>query len=220
MQAIASSGTFNIGFVTMPLVLNQLPWAGFFGFVWFLLLFLAGITSSVSLAQPTIAFLEDEFDINRERAVAIFGVVAFFLCQPCIFLLGRGVVDELDFWGGTFFLVVFATIEVILFVWVFGMENAWDEIHHGADLRLPRFYKWIIKYVTPLFLLFILGAWFWQEWAPIIMMKKVAPADRSYILATRLGLAALFIILALLVKIAWRRKRAIMAVRDTVREKG
>jgi len=207
MQAIARSGTFNLGFVTMPLVLNQLPWAGFFGFVWFLLLFLAGITSSVSLAQPSIAFLEDEFDITREKAVFYFGIISFILCQPCIFLLGRGVVDELDFWGGTFFLVVFATIEVVLFVWVFGMEKAWDEIHHGADLTLPRFYKWIIKYVTPLFLFFILGAWFWQEWMPIIFMKNVSPDCKPYILATRMVLLLLFVLLCLLVKIAWRRKK-------------
>ncbi|MFC1454348.1 sodium-dependent transporter [Verrucomicrobiota bacterium] len=207
MQSIVSSGTFNLGFVTMPLVLNQLPWSSFFGFVWFLLLFLAGVTSSVSLAQPSIAFLEDEFNINRKKAVGIFGVIAFILCQPCIFLLGKGVVDELDFWGGTFLLVVFATIEVILFAWVFGMDKAWDEIHRGADLKLPRFYKWIIKYVTPLFLLFILGAWFWQEWAPIIFMKNVTPDCRPYIMATRLALLGLFIVLCVLVKIAWRRKK-------------
>jgi SNF family Na+-dependent transporter len=207
MQEVARSGTFNLSFVTMPLVLNQLPWAGFFGFVWFILLFMAGVTSSVSLAQPSVAFLEDEFDIDRKKAIGIFGAVAFVLCQPGIFLLGKGVVDELDFWGGTFFLVVFATIEVILFAWVFGMDKAWDEIHHGADLRLPRFYKWIIKYVTPLFLFFILGAWFWQEWIPIIFMKNVTPECRPYILATRLGLVALFVVLCVLVKIAWRRQR-------------
>lgn len=207
MQAIASSGTFNLGFVTMPLVLKQLPLASLFGFLWFLLLFLAGITSAVSLAQPTVAFLEDEFDISRGRAVSYFGVIAFILCQPCIFLLGKGVVDELDFWGGTFFLVVFATIEVILFVWVFGMEKAWDEIHRGADLTLPRIYKWIIKYVTPLFLLFILGAWFWQEWIPIIFMKNTAQECKPYILATRIVLAFLLVALCILVKIAWRRKK-------------
>jgi hypothetical protein len=96
---------------------------------------------------------------------------------------------------------------VVLFAWVFGMEKAWDEIHHGADLTLPRIYKWIIKYVTPLFFFFILGAWFWQEWVPIIFMKNVAPACRPYILATRFGLLAVFILLCALVKIAWRRKK-------------
>ncbi|MDD4938867.1 MAG: sodium-dependent transporter [Candidatus Omnitrophica bacterium] len=208
IQSIARSGVFNLGFVTMPLVLNKLPLAQILGFIWFFLLFLAGITSSVSLAQPAVAFLEDEFDINRKKAVIIFGAVCFLLCQPAIFFLGNGVVDELDFWGGTFFLVLFATIETILFAWVFGMEKAWDEIHRGADMRVPRIYKFIIKYITPLFLLFILGMWLWQEWLPIIFMKNVSPQSKPFILGTRLGLLFIFVTLGVLVKIAWGRKRA------------
>ena len=206
IRSIAQSGVFNLGFVTMPLVLNKLPWPQLFGFFWFFLLFLAGITSSVSLAQPAVAFLEDEFNIKRKRAVPIFGVVSFILCQPAIFLLGRGVVDELDFWGGTFFLVVFATIETVLFVWVFGMDRAWEEIHKGADMTIPQVYKFIIKYITPLFLFIILGMWFMQEWLPIIMMKNVQGPDKPFIFATRLGLLLVFIILAILVKIAWRSR--------------
>jgi len=204
---IAKSGVFNLGFVTMPLVLNKLPQAEIFSFLWFFLLFLAGITSSVSLAQPAVAFLEDEFNINRKKSVSIFGAVAFILCQPAIFFLSRGVVDELDFWGGTFFLVLFALIETILFAWVFGMEKAWDEIHKGADMRVPHIYKFIIKYITPSFLLFILGMWFFQEWLPIIFMKNVSSADKPFILATRIGLFSLFLILAILVKIAWNKRK-------------
>ncbi len=207
MQTIARSGVFNLGFVTMPLVLNKLPLAAIFGFLWFALLFLAGVTSSVSLAQPAVAFLEDEFDINRKKAVSIFGAVAFLLCQPAIFFLGRGVVDELDFWGGTFFLVLFATIEVVLIVWVFGIENAWEEIHKGADMRIPRVYKFIIKYITPLFLFVILGMWLWQEWLPIIFMKNVSLANQPFIMGTRIGLAGIFLVLGILVKIAWRKRR-------------
>ena len=207
IQSIARSGVFNLGFVTMPLVLNQLPLAQILGFFWFFLLFLAGITSSISLAQPAVAFLEDEFDINRKKAVFIFAAITFLLCQPAIFWLGKGVVDELDFWGGTFFLVLFATVETILFAWVFGMEKAWDEIHKGADMRVPGIYKFIIKYITPLFLFFILGMWFWQEWLPIIFMKNVSSLNRIFILGTRIGLLSIFLLLAILVKIAWRRKR-------------
>src|SRR3989338_8867100 len=206
IQTIAQSGTFNLGFVTMPLVLNKMPLAPLMGFLWFFLLFLSGITSSVSLAQPAVAFLEDEFNLTRKRAVMIFGAAAFLLCRPAIFFLKNGVVDELDFWGGTFCLVLFATVEVILFSWVFGMEKAWAEVHHGADMEVPRAYKFIIKYVTPLFLLTILGAWFYQDWLKVILMESVAPENRIYVLATRLGLLAMFITLAVLVKLAWKRK--------------
>ncbi|MDD5432956.1 MAG: sodium-dependent transporter [Candidatus Omnitrophica bacterium] len=207
IKQIAQSGVFNLGFVTMPLVLNKLPFAMLFGFSWFFLLFLAGITSSVSLAQPAVAFLEDEFDISRKKAVAIFGAVTFLLCQPAIFFLKNGVVDELDFWGGTFFLVLFATIETILFAWVFGMGKAWDEIHKGADMRIPKIYKFIIKYITPSFLFFILGMWLWQEWIPIIFMKNVTAAAKPYILGTRVGLLFVFLVLAVLVRFAWKKKR-------------
>ena len=191
----------------MPLVLNQIPLSWMFGFFWFMLLFLAGITSSVSLAQPAIAFLEDEFDIDRSKAVAWFAVISFFLCIPGILFLSRGVVDELDFWGGTFCLVLFATVETILFAWVFGMDRAWEEIHHGADLRVPRIYKFIIKYITPTFLITILSWWFFKEWLPLIRMQNVSAENKIYIQATRIGLALLFLTIAILVKIAWRKKR-------------
>jgi SNF family Na+-dependent transporter len=205
--AIANSGAFNLGFVTMPLIFSHMPLSEFFGFLWFGLLFLAGVTSSVSLAQPAIAFLEDEFDISRKKAVLIFGLVTFTLCNAAIFFLGRGVVDELDFWGGTFCLVLFATIEVILFGWIFGIEKAWEEVHHGADMRVPGIYKYIIKYITPVFLLVVLSAWFFQEWLPIIKMENVPAENSPYVLATRIGLILLFLVLAGLVKIAWKKRK-------------
>jgi len=207
IHAIATSGTFNLGFVTMPSILNQLPWSEFFGFLWFALLFLAGVTSSVSLAQPAIAFMEDEFNLSRKKAVTIFGITTFILCQPAIFFLKNGVVDELDFWGGTFLIVLFATIETILFGWIFGIHKAWDEIHQGADLKIPKIYKFIIKYITPVFLLSILGMWLVQEWWPFIIMKNVSPENQIYVLSTRIGLVGIFIVLAFLVKLAWRKKR-------------
>ncbi len=203
---IANSGAFNLGFVTMPLIFGHMPFSEVFGFLWFGLLFLAGVTSSVSLAQPAIAFIEDEFNLTRKKAVALFGAVTFLLCNGAIFFLGKGVVDELDFWGGTFCLVLFATIEVILFGWIFGIEKAWEEVHHGADMRIPRVYKYIIKYITPVFLLVILAAWFLQEWLPIIGMSNVSDANRPYIMATRIGLILLFLVLAVLVKVAWKKR--------------
>lgn len=203
---IATGGAFNLGFVTMPLVCQKIAFGNIFGFMWFMLLFLAGITSSISLAQPAIAFLEDEFNLSKKKVVWIFGVAVFILCQPAIFLLGRGVVDELDFWGGTVCLVLFATVEAILFAWVFGMEKAWTELHVGSDITIPRIYRFIIKYITPLFLLLILGFWFWQDWRKIILMRDVSAENRPYILATRIGLLILIGLLALLVQRVWQRR--------------
>ena len=190
----------------MPFVLGHLDMASFFGFLWFALLFLAGLTSSISLAQPAIAFIEDEFDITKKKASAIFAVITFILCQPAIFFLARGVVDELDFWGGTFCLVLFGTIETILFGWVFGMDRAWTELHHGSDITIPKFYRFIIKYITPAFLIIILVSWLGQSGLATILMQNVNAEDKPYILATRVMLACLFATLLVFVWLAWKRK--------------
>jgi len=204
---IAGGGAFNLGFVTMPLILQKLAFGNVFGFLWFMLLFLAGLTSSISLAQPAIAFLEDEFNFSKRKASLVFGTVTFVLTQPVIFLLARGIVDELHFWGGTFCLVLFATVETILFGWVFGMEKAWTEMHIGSDITIPRIYRFIIKYVTPAFLLFILGFWFWQEWTPVILLKNVPAENVPYIVGIRLMLVGLFAVLAFLVWHSWQNKK-------------
>ncbi len=208
ISQIAAGGAFNLGFVTMPLVLQKMALGNVLGFMWFMLLFLAGITSSISLAQPAVAFLEDEFNLSKKRASIILAIVTYILCQPAIFLLGRGVVDELDFWGGTFCLVLFATIETILFGWVFGMDKAWTELHVGSDITIPRIYRFIIKFVTPAFLLLILGFWFAQQWVPTILLRGVPAENVKYIVATRLMLIGVFVMLAFLVRVVWRRRAA------------
>jgi NSS family neurotransmitter:Na+ symporter len=208
ISKIAAGSAFNLGFVTMPLVLQKMAFGNLLGFFWFMLMFIAGITSSISLAQPAVAFLEDEFNLPRKKAAIIFAVAIFILCQPAIFFLKKGVVDELDFWGGTFCLVLFATIETLLFGWVFGMEKAWTEMHVGSDITIPRIYRFIIKFITPAFLLLILGSWFYQQGIPLILLKGVEKDNVPYIIATRLMLAGIIILLIILVWLVWRRRSA------------
>jgi SNF family Na+-dependent transporter len=202
----AQSGTFNLGFVTMPMIFGKMPLGQLFSGMWFLLLFIAGITSSVSLIQPAVSFLEDEMKWNRRKAVLMLGLVSLLGCLPAIFFLGHGFVDELDFWGGTLFLVVFATIEIILFAWVYGINKGWEEMHQGAQFKIPKIYKYILKYVTPLYLLVLLAVWSYQQFWPFIVMKGVAPGDRPYQWAARLLIFTLWAAIVGMVAWVWRRR--------------
>lgn len=206
IQTVTQDGLFNLGFVTMPLILKQMAFGQIFGFLWFFLLFLAGVTSSISLALPAIAFMEDEFNMTRREAAIVFAVVTFILCQPVIFFLGNGVLDEMDFWGNSVCLVVFAAIEAILFAWVFGMEKAWTELHTGSDIRIPRVYRFIIKYVTPVFLIVIISVWLVQDWHKQLFMTGVDPANKPFVVVTRIALMGLLSFLALMVWIIWKRR--------------
>jgi len=211
---LAKGGAFNLGFVTMPLVLQKVPLGQYFAFAWFFLLFVAGVTSSISLAMPAVAFLQDEFNLDRKTASILFGVVTFNLCHVVILLNGQGALDEMDFWGGTFCVVVFALIETILFAWVFGMDKAWTELHTGSDITIPGIYRFIIKYITPSFLIFILGYWIWQEGLPTLLLKRMPakaapypPGQIAYALSVRLLLVDMFAVLAFLVWLVWRKRQ-------------
>jgi SNF family Na+-dependent transporter len=206
VEEVAHQGVFNLGFVTMPLLMQQMAFGQFFGFLWFFLLFVAGVTSSISLAAPAISFLEDEFNLSRKEASIIFAVITFILCQPAIFFLGNGVVDEMDFWGVSVCLVIFATVEIILFGWVYGMDKAWQQLHIGSDIKIPKIYRFIIKYITPLMLITILTVWVVQKWKGRLLMENVPEQDKPFMILTRIGLMGLMALIGIMVWIVWKRR--------------
>ena len=204
VSEIAHSGSFNLGFVVMPQIFAQMHAGGFFAFLWFVMLFFAGATSSFSMLQPAVAFVDDEFRTGRKKAAIITMIFAFIACHGVIFGIAHGVMDELDFWGGTFCLVLFGTIEVIIFGWVFGIERAWKETHFGADIQMPRIFKFVIKYVTSSILIIILITWTIQKAIPTLRMEGIPPEERLWILGTRAFLVAFVAILTFLIFRAWR----------------
>ncbi|MFQ3611919.1 MAG: sodium-dependent transporter [Fimbriimonadales bacterium] len=160
-QAIAAQGSFYLGFVSMPAIFGFLPAGNILGFLWFLLLFFAALTSVVAMCQPIMAFLEDEFGMSRFRAAMALGV--FWLIGVQFAIWFKGGIDVYDFWSGTFGPPLMALIEVIIIMWIFGADKAWKEMHEGALLRVPRFFYYCAKYVTPIILIAILGAWYYQN---------------------------------------------------------
>ncbi|MAT39372.1 MAG: sodium:calcium symporter [Ectothiorhodospiraceae bacterium] len=206
-QDIAAGGTFNIGFVSMPVIFDKMPAGGVFGSLWFLLLFIAGITSSVAMAQPVIAFLKDEFRMPHKRAVLTVAALVFICVQPVVFFLGDGFLDEMDYWAGDFGLVVFATVEIFLFAWIFKIDNAWNEINEGADIKIPMMFKYIIKYVTPVYLVVLLLIWFFQKALDKLLLTDAAPEQVPYIWGVRALFAGLVTLFCILISKAWKRRK-------------
>jgi SNF family Na+-dependent transporter len=212
-QAIAGGGSYNLGFVSMSVIFTQIPFGNIIGFIWFFLLFFAGITSSVAMAQPLISFLKEQFQITHKQATVIIGVVIFVFVNFIVFFLEYGFMDEFDYWAGTFGLTIVAFIQLILFAWVWGIDNGWKELNSGADIKVPKIFKYIIKYVTPLYMLAIIGFWALDEKGAIsiLMMKcstgggEIPTENIPYIWAARAIMVALFIGMAIMVGIAWKR---------------
>jgi neurotransmitter:Na+ symporter, NSS family len=154
---VKENAGFGMAFQTMPYLFQQ--WGQVLsilaGVFWFGLLFFAGITSSLAMGTPWMSFMQDEFKWKREKSAMSFGLMALVLGLPTVLFFQLGVFDEYDYWAGTVSLVLFALLETILFVWVFGIDKGWAEINRGADIKLPIIFKYIMKYVTPVLLLFV-----------------------------------------------------------------
>ena len=208
----AVSGTFDLGIVAMAVVFQGLPggqiWGQIAGFMWYFLLFIAGITSSVALASPTMAFMQEEFGFTRKQVAMGVGAIALVLGLANVWWYAGGFLGEWDYWAGTFGLVVFAFIEAWIIRLAFGVDEFWEELHHGADLRAPDFFRFLLKWVTPLFLTGLLLWWGWTEALPTLLLEDVAPEERLTRWGSRLTMLAMLAVGILLIHLAWRRRAA------------
>ncbi len=205
-QEIAARGSFDLGFVSMPIIFSQIPFGQFFGFLWFLLLFFAAITSSVAMGQPLLAFLKEEFNWSHKKATWMVTLIVFICIQFIVFFMANGFLDEMDYWVGTFGLAAFALLETIVFAWIFGMDKGWEEITRGAEIKVPRFFYYCIKYITPVYLIFIFINWLIIDALPILFLEGVNEGDLVVRWGARIMMLVLFVILSLMVRYAWRHR--------------
>lgn len=205
-QEIAMRGSYDLGFVSMPIIFSMIPFGAIFGFLWFLLLFFAGITSSVAMSQPLLAFLKEEFSLSQRKAVTILVAMTFIPIQFVVFLFGRGFLDEMDYWVGTFGLVVFALLEVIVFAWIYGMDKGWEEITRGALIRIPRIFRFIIKWVTPAYLIFVMANWLVLEAIPTLLMDNVPVEHLGVRWFARGVMFLLLLMICYMVHRAWKKR--------------
>jgi len=178
---LAKEGTFRLGFMTMPAVLMNFPFGWFISFVWFLLLFLAALTSSIALIQPLIALFEDEMKWEHTKSVTVSMILVIFGAHLAAFL--PGFIDEVDFWAGCVMLLVFGLIEIIVFIWIFGINNFYSELTKNTSIRLPKFFLYIVALISPLFITFIVYFWVIKDFKNVIMVTESSKIiSRGFIL--------------------------------------
>lgn len=156
--------SFSLGFVTLPMVFEQMPLGYVVGFLFFFLLFLAAITSTLSMLQPAIALLEEGLGVNRKASVTILGFVTLVGSMFVLYFSKDTVaLDTFDFWVGTFFIFVLATIQVLIFGWALGIERGMAELDRGSEIRVPRFVGIILKYIAPIYLVMVFLFWLYTQ---------------------------------------------------------
>ncbi|MFN3598905.1 MAG: sodium-dependent transporter [Aquificaceae bacterium] len=194
---LAQEGTFRLGFMSMPAVLMALPLGWLLSAVWFFLLFLAALTSSLALTQPLIALFEDEMRWTHSKAVN----VSMLMVSVGAFLSAfvPGFIDEVDFWAGTFLLVFFALLEIIVFVWIFGVHKFHHELTRDVFVKIPKSLVYFFAIVSPIFLVILLYNW------GVIQAPKVLANTSLEVMVARMFIISTLVLLAFIAVESRRR---------------
>ncbi len=170
------------------------------------MLFLAAITSSISMYQPSLAFFEESLGISRKRGTT-FLVTICLIGSFLVMYYSKGLefLDTIDSWVGTFFIFILAGFQIIFFSWVFGLERGWHELHNGARIQIPTFFKIVLKWIAPLYLIIVFSAFCVQNLPDWIQSVIDSPTRQGAMLL--LAIVALILIGCVFIgEKRWRRE--------------
>ena len=150
-------------FVTLPYVFAQIPLGSILAILFFFVLFVAAITSSISLMEVVVAYIIEEFKIGRKAAVVVTTLIVLVLGVFCS--LSQGLLSDVKIFGNNIFdlfdkttsniLMPVGALLIVLFAgWSMKRSDFIDEVTSGGMHKLNPAYMAImiysIKYVAPL----------------------------------------------------------------------
>lgn len=170
---ISFEGLENMGkgpglmFITLPKIFNEMPHGHIIGGLFFILVFFAGITSAISMMEAIVRVVMDRFSVKRISACIIVFVFCFILGIPSslghgvwehIKILGMDILSFFDFLGNSIIMPIIAFMTCLLVAWFCNIQTTTiDEIKFGGvAFKKEKFYRVMVKYICPVFILAIL----------------------------------------------------------------
>ncbi len=165
VAAAAGASTFGLGFEVLPQVFALMPGGQIFGTLFFFVLFLAGITSSIASTRPSMAFLEEFWGLSRRQSVLVIAAIQTIGTLLVLWFTGEGLLglNTFDFWVGTLGLYATSALTIIIFRVIWGTRHGLAELGRGAMLRLPGGLAFVINWVTPALFTAILVSWLYSN---------------------------------------------------------
>jgi NSS family neurotransmitter:Na+ symporter len=147
----------SLVFKVMPTIFSQIEFGAAIAVLFFVLLFIAGITSSVSLFQVPISAIEDAIGIGRNKAVAIItvlvtavGVFSALSYSPIKLAVWNILVfDFMDMVFGTYGITISAMMFVTVVSWFMDKDKLMEHIRLGSSLKIPNALIHIARFVLP-----------------------------------------------------------------------
>ena len=163
-----TQGGPGLVFETLPYIFSKMPLGGLVAILFFLALLVAALTSAISLYEVGVAYLVEEKNMSRKKAVAIIFSVTWPIGVICS--LSFGPLSDMKILGNIFFdfldklsanyLMTLGSLLIVIFVgWKMKRPDVFDEFTNGGTLtgnaRLFRLVWPVLRFVAPLAILII-----------------------------------------------------------------
>lgn len=174
--------SIGLAFVAYPEAITHMPFLpGLFGMLFFGALFMAGVSSSISLIEAFATALQDKFGWERRRIVPLLCLIGFFL--SCLFAMDNGLywLDVVDHFITNYGLTAVVALECIVVGWYFGGRRFHAYVIEVSDFR----YTWHYEILMRCLLSLGLGL----AWLGFFMLDGGIGAfvGRLFVLATLFG---------------------------------
>lgn len=164
-EGLRSSGA-GLMFQILPKVFDSMPFGAVIGTCFFVLVFVAALTSSISVMEAIVSMMMDKFKLKRIHAAIIVVVFSFFLGIPSalgygvlgnIKVLGMDFLTFFDYVSNSIIMPVVALGSCILIGWVVGTKVVEDEVtKNGESFVRRQIFRVMIKYIAPVCMVIIL----------------------------------------------------------------
>ena len=156
----------GLAFITLPNIFEQMPGGTVFSVMFFLLLGVAALTSTISVLEVIVAFFVEELKMKRGAAtwlatlsVSILGVLCTLSTSELanFKILGKTVFELMEYTTANVLLPLGGFFIVIFVAWFFGRDKAKDELSNNGTLKalyIPLF-LFVIKFIAPLAIAFV-----------------------------------------------------------------
>lgn len=168
---VPQASTLAMTFFIVPRGISEFPQGSVavFGVMFFALLLLAGLTSSVSLVEALVSAMRDKFRWSRKKTVGVAAAIGF-VGSVCFALpqvinpglendgtLGLTLLDLIDHWVFSYGLLTIGLLQCLLVGWVMGPDKIREHLNEHSRIKLGVWFDVLIKYVIPALLIFVLG---------------------------------------------------------------
>ena len=158
---IRPTAGMGLVFNTIPMIFNQMTGGYIFCIIFFVLLAIAALTSTISLLEVVVAYLSEELHINRKWSTVWASVATLFigsfaslsLMENTPFAIGgRTVFDLMDFVSSNILLPLGGVLIVIFVGWRLGKAKFFEEVTNEGTIKasLKKVIFFIIRYLAPI----------------------------------------------------------------------